>query len=113
LAHLEILTPDETMLAAPPLAESIFGYEIMTILWIAAGVVCSCAIPLTAGVAKGHVMLGIIGALITLPVAAFGCCLGLPCGFVLGIVIGLIPNIERPLLSQSEVEQEMRKLRGY
>jgi hypothetical protein len=110
---MRILTPDETMLAAPPLADSALGAELMGILGITVCVILSCAMPLTSGIAKGHVLFGIIGALITLPVAAFGCCLGLPCGFVLAIVIGLIPNIERPLLGQAEIEQEMRKLRGY
>ena len=72
------------------------------------------AIPLTAGIAKGHVTLGIIAALITLPVAAMlGCCGGLPVAAGLAALINLIPKIERPLLSQSEIEAETRKIRGY
>ena len=31
----------------------------------------------------------------------------------LAALINLIPKIERPLLSQAEIEQETRKLRGY
>ena len=111
---MRILTPDETMLAAPPLADSAMAYELGAIVGITIAVIISCAIPLTAGIAKGHVLLGIIAALITLPVAAmFGCCGGLPCGAALGALINFIPKIDRPLLSQSEIEQEMRKLRGY
>jgi len=99
---------------APPLAFNAMGYELGAILGVTLGVVISCALPLTAGIAKGHVMLGIIGALITLPVAAFaGCCGGLPCGIALSVLINLIPKLDKPLLSQSEIEQEMRKLRGY
>ena len=100
-------------LAAPPLAFSFAG-DMGFILGLTLAVVVCCAIPLTAGIAKGHVTLGIIAALITLPVAAFlGCLGGLPVGAGLAALINLIPVIERPLLSQSEIEQEMRRLRGY
>jgi uncharacterized membrane protein YgaE (UPF0421/DUF939 family) len=88
--------------------------EMGAIVSITIAVVVSCAIPLTTGIAKGHVTLGIIGALITLPVAAFFQCLGgLPVGLGLGLLINLIPKVERPLLSQAEIEAETRKLRGY
>ena len=102
------------MLAAPPLALSGLGLELLTILGLTVGVLLCTAIPLVTGVSKGHVTLGIIGALITLPVAAFlGCLGGLPVACGLAVLINLIPRVDRPLLSQSEIEQEMRKLRGY
>jgi len=102
------------MLAAPPLALNAMGFEILGLMWLTLWVVVSCAIPLTTGIAKGHVTLGIIGALITLPVAAFLSCFGgIPVGAALAVLIKLIPKIERPLLSQSEIEAEMRKIRGY
>jgi hypothetical protein len=99
-------------LAAPPLAS--LAFEMGAIVGITIAVVISCAIPLTTGIAKGHVVLGIIAALITLPVAALlGCLGGLPVGAGLAALITLIPVVERPLLSQSEIEQETRRLRGY
>jgi hypothetical protein len=99
--------------APPPLLGN-FLAELLGILGLTTAVIICCAIPLTSGIAKGHVVLGIIGALITLPVAAFlGCLGGLPVGAGLAALINIIPRIERPLLSQSEIEQEMRRLRGY
>ncbi len=102
-------------LAAPLFALRLsFAGDMGFILGLTLAVIICCAIPLTAGIAKGHVTLGIIAALITLPVAAFlGCLGGLPVGAGLAALINLIPVIERPLLSQSEIEQEMRRLRGY
>jgi hypothetical protein len=101
-------------LAAPTLAASSFAFELGAIAGITFSVILCSAIPLTTGIAKGHVVLGIIGALITLPVAALlGCLGGLPVGAGLGALISLIPVVERPLLSQSEIEQETRRLRGY
>ena len=102
------------MLAAPPLAINPLAYEMGAIVSITISVIVCCAIPLTAGIAKGHVSLGIIAALITLPVAAFFHCVGgLLVGGGLAFLINMIPKIERPLLSQSEIEAEMRKIRGY
>lgn len=102
------------LVAAPPLALSGLGLEMAAIFGIVISVVLCCAIPLTAGIAKGHVALGIIAALITLPVAALlGCIGGLPIACGLGALINFIPKPNRPLLSQSEIEAEMRKLRGY
>src|SRR4051812_48437086 len=101
------------MTAAVPLAANPIFYELAGILGITIAVLVCTAIPLTTGIAKGHVTLGIIGALITLPVAGFaGCIGGLPVGCLLAALIQFIPKIERPLLSQSEIEQETRKLRG-
>jgi uncharacterized membrane protein len=100
--------------AAPPIAVNSLAFEMGAIVGLTIAVIISTAIPLTAGVAKGHVTLGIIAALITLPVAALlGCIGGLPLGCGLAFLINLIPKIERPLLSQAEIEAEMRKLRGY
>lgn len=102
------------MTAAPPLALSGMAFEMGAIVGITIAVVICCAIPLTTGIGKGHVTLGIIGALITLPVAALlGCFGGLPVAAGLAVLINLIPKAERPLLSQSEIEAEMRKIRGY
>lgn len=100
--------------AAPVFAVSDMAFEMGAIVGMTIAVVVSCAIPLTAGIAKGHVTLGIIGALITLPVAALlGCLGGLPVAAGLAVLINMIPKLERPLLSQSEIEAEMRKIRGY
>jgi hypothetical protein len=99
---------------APVFAISDLGFEMAAIVGITIGVVICCAIPLTAGIAKGHVTLGIIAALITLPVASFlGCLGGLPVAAGLAVLINLIPKIDRPLLSQAEIEAEMRRIRGY
>jgi hypothetical protein len=89
--------------------------EMTTIVVIIISVTISCAIPLLAGVAKGHVPLGIIGALITLPLAALIPCppVGLLVGGGLAALINMIPKINKELLSQSEIEAEMRKIRGY
>jgi hypothetical protein len=101
-------------LAAPPLAASNLAFDLGMIAGITFAVCLCCAIPLTTGIAKGHVVLGIIGALITLPVAALlGCIGGLPVAAGLAALIQLVPKLERPLLSQSEIEQETRRLRGY
>ena len=65
--------------------------------------------------ARGHVALGIIGAMLTVPVAAFGFgCLGaLPIAVVFTVLISIIPVPKKPLLSQAEIEKEMRRARGY
>jgi hypothetical protein len=103
-----------TALAASPLAASNLAFDLGVMTGITVSVVLCSAIPLTTGIAKGHVVLGIIGALITLPVAALlGCLGGLPVAAGLAALIQLVPNVERPLLSQSEIEQETRRLRGY
>jgi hypothetical protein len=99
---------------APPLAVSDMWFEIGLIMGIAIAVVVCAAIPLTTGMTKGHVALGIIGALITVPVAAMlGCIGGLPLALAISFVIGLIPVPKKPLLSQAEIEREMRRVRGY
>jgi hypothetical protein len=97
-----------------PLFAMSMGFELGAIVGIAVSVVLCTAIPLTTGISKGHVTLGIIAALITLPVAAsVGCLGGLPVGCGLAALISIIPKVERPLLSQAEIEAEMRKIRGY
>jgi hypothetical protein len=79
-----------------------------------ATVVCA-AIPLTVGASRGHVVMGIIGALFVIPVAAsgLGCIGGLPVAIFFSVIIKLLPAPNRPLLSQAEVEQEVRRIRGY
>src|SRR6478736_918508 len=97
------------LLVAAPVALGSMGFEMTAMVLIIISVVVSCAIPLAAGVAKGHVMLGIIAALITLPVATIPCPpVGLLVGGLLAALINLIPKIERPLLSQAEIEAETR-----
>lgn len=99
---------------APLYGVNPLAFEMGAIVGITIAVVICTAIPLTTGIAKGHVTLGIIAALITLPVAAFlGCLGGLPVGCGLACLINFIPRIDRPLLTQAEIEAEMRKLRGY
>ena len=102
------------MAPAPLLGMNPLALEMGAIVTILISVVVSCALPLTAGIAKGHLTLGIIGALITLPVAAFlPCAGGLPVGAGLAVLINFIPSMNRELLSQAEIEAEMRKIRGY
>lgn len=99
---------------APPVAS--MALEVGAIAWITATVIVCAAIPLTTGMQKGHVGLGIIGALITIPLSVwpgFGCVSGLAAAVVCSLIIQLIPKFERPLLSQAEIESEMRKMRGY
>jgi hypothetical protein len=73
--------------------------------------VCS-GIVFATGVSQKKVMLGVVGALIAVPVAAmFGCLGGLPTAVVLSVLITIIPRFDRPLLSESEVEAEMRRAR--
>ena len=74
-------------------------------------IVCSGIVFMT-GVSQKKVGLGIVGALIAVPVAAmFGCLGGLPAAVGLSVLITLIPRFNRPLLSESEVEAEMRRAR--
>jgi hypothetical protein len=101
-------------LVTPPFAVSDVWFMIGGIMGIAISVVVSAAIPLTTGMTKGHVVLGIVGALITIPIAAmFGCLGGLPVACILAFVISIIPVPKKPLLSQAEIEKEMRRVRGY
>jgi hypothetical protein len=101
-------------LLALPLADFSTWFHLGAIAGITIAVIVSAAIPLTTGMTKGHVVLGIIGALITIPIAAlFGCLGGLPVACLLSVLISLIPVPKRPLLSQAEIEKEMRRVRGY
>ena len=77
---------------------------------------CCCwrGIPLTTGVAKGHTILGIVFALITVPIAGtFGCIGGLPLACIFSVLISIIPVPKKPLLSQSEIEAENARAKGY
>jgi hypothetical protein len=90
------------------------AFELGAIVGISIAVVVCAGIPLTTGVAKGHTTLGIIFGLITVPIAAmFGCIGGLPMACVFSVLISIIPVPKKPLLSQSEIEKEMRRAKGY
>jgi len=98
-----------------PLFSSIGG-DLLVIGWITLQVVICGAIPLLAGMQKGYVGLGIVGALITIPFSFFpivGCVTGLLASMACSIIIQLIPKFEKPLLSQAEIEAETRRMRGY
>jgi hypothetical protein len=96
-----------------PLFSSL-GLELLAIAYLTGAVIVCAAIPLTTGVHKGHVGLGIIAALITIPITIlFTCIGGLLAAFVTSMIIQLIPKFDRPLLSQAEIEAEMRRMRGY
>src|SRR4051812_30511777 len=100
--------------AAPLFGMSALTLELGAIVYLTLSVVICAAIPLTTGIGKGHVTLGIIAALITIPSAIMLTCIGgLLVGGGLSVLISFIPKVERPLLSQSEVEAEMRRIRGY
>lgn len=87
--------------------------ELGAIVYLTVACILCPALPLTMGFGKGHVVLGIIGALITLPCAALlGCIGGLPVACVFSLVIFLVPVPNKPLLSQTEIEYEMRRIRG-
>lgn len=97
-----------------PIAAYSTAFELGAIVGISIAVVVCAGIPLTTGVAKGHTTLGIIFGLITVPIAAmFGCIGGLPAACAFSVLISIIPVPKRPLLSQSEIEAEMRKAKGY
>jgi hypothetical protein len=90
------------------------AFELGAIIGISVAVVVCAGIPLTTGVAKGHTALGIVFALITVPVAGMmGCIGGLPLACAFSVLISIIPVPKRPLLSQSEIENEMRKAKNY
>jgi hypothetical protein len=109
-----MLPLDISLLASVPFAQFSDAATMGLILGTAISVVTSAAIPLTTGVAKGHVALGIIGGLVVIPVAAlFGCIGGLPVACMFAVLISIIPAPKKPLLSQAEIENEMRKARGY
>lgn len=88
-------------------------FELGGLLLHSLHVVICLAIPLTAGARKGHVVLGIILGSISAVLAFFTCFGGLPCAFILATIINFIPQANRPLLSQVEIEKEMARVRGY
>jgi hypothetical protein len=115
--------------AAPPLATSV-AMGMGTVLGVSIAAAICAAIPLVTGMKRGNVTLGIVGALFALPAAAFigivgaeltfpaaaivfGCVGGLPVAAVFSIIISIVPPPNRPLLSQAEIEEEMRRMRGY
>jgi hypothetical protein len=95
----------------------VFGstaWELGAVVGLTIAVVVCGAIPLTTGASRGHPIMGIIGALCTVPASAFlGCLGGLPVAFFFTILISLLPKPNKPLLSQSEIEAEQRRMRGY
>lgn len=108
------MIPLATLALGAPIFAMSTAFELGAIVGISIAVVVCSGIVLTTGVAKGHTILGIIFALITVPIAAmFGCIGGLPAAFIFSVLISIIPVPRRPLLSQSEIENEMRKAKGY
>jgi hypothetical protein len=98
-----------------PLAVSTW-LELGVIGWTVGAVIVCSGLPLTAGVARGHTALGIIAAIIALPIAsipALGWIPGLIFAVVSSTVISMMPVPKRPLLTQAEIEKEMRRARGY
>ena len=90
------------------------GFMVLSIIFTAIATVVCAAIPLTTGATRGHVAMGIIGALFVVPAAAFAGCLGgLPVALFFSVIIKLLPKPNRPLLTQAEIEQEVRRIRGY
>lgn len=80
------------------------------ILGTALSVVVCAAIPFMTGVSQKKPMLGIVGSLVTIPGAALlGCIGGLPLAAVCSLVITCIPKVQGALLSESEIEAEMRR----
>src|SRR5262245_60150451 len=77
-------------------------------------VICG-GIVIMVGAPKGHVTLGIIGALLTVPAAAFlGCLGGLPVAAILCFIIKILPTPKnQPLLTRAEIEAETRRARGF
>lgn len=100
---------------APAVLAYSMAFELGAIVGISIAVVICCGIPLTTGITRGHVALGIIGALIVLPITAtLGCIGGLPVACVFSLIISVVPvSKNKPLLSQAEIEKEMQRARGY
>jgi hypothetical protein len=104
------------LLAILPAVFASVGMDLLLIGWITLTVIICAAIPLVTGMQKGYVGLGIVGALITIPFAvvpALGCISGLLAAIACSLVIQIIPKVEKPLLSQAEIEAETRRMRGY
>jgi hypothetical protein len=117
--------PLATIFASPGPVFGSIGMDMLFILWITGRVIVLAAIPLLAGMHKGHVGLGILAALITIPfsiapsympigiLAVLGLVGALILSMGLSILIQFIPKFEKPLLSQAEIEAETRRMRGY
>jgi hypothetical protein len=88
------------------------GIMLGGIIGTAIAVIICSGIVFATGASQKKVALGVVGALIAVPVAAmFGCLGGLPTAVVLSVLITIIPRFDRPLLSESEIEAEMRRAR--
>ena len=116
--------PLAAIFATPAPVFGSIGTDMLFILWITIRVIILAAIPLMAGMHKGHVGLGILAALITIPfsvapsylppiLAVIGLVGALILSMGMGILIQFIPKFEKPLLSQAEIEAETRRMRGY
>ena len=109
------MVPLAVQLAFAPLLAVSDGMSMGFIIGITIATIVCAAIPLVAGANRGHIAMGIIGALFTIPVSAsgLGCLGGLPVALFFTAIIKLLPAPNRPLLSQAEMEQEVRRIRGY
>lgn len=87
--------------------------ELGLLMMYGAHIVACMALPLTAGMRRGHVVLGIIGGVFGAAAAAYTCFAGMPVAFMFTVLIACIPVADKPLLSQAEIEKEMAKIRGY
>jgi hypothetical protein len=89
---------------------------------ISCAIVCT-SFPLLTGFSRGHTILGIIAAVIVVGVIGISITMpyGLLVAWIFGLISGggmsvliqLIPKLDQALLSQSEIEAETRKIRGY
>lgn len=101
------------LLSIPVLAMG-SGYGMLGIIVITIVTIVCGAIPLITGANRGHIAMGIIGALFVVAASAMFCIIGgLPVAIFFHIIIRLLPTPNRPLLNQSEIEQEVRRIRGY
>jgi hypothetical protein len=103
------------------------GFELGYIIAVTAVVLASGAIVIKIGASRGHVVLGIIGALCAAGTAAicsfvfaavtgyifFGCG-GIPVAILFGVIIKILPTPKnQPLLTRAEIEAETRRARGF
>src|SRR3954463_14054337 len=92
-----LMVPLAVQLASVPVLAMGAGYEMFAIIGLTIATVVCAAIPLTTGATRGHVAMGIIGALFTVPAAAFlGCIGGLPVALFFTVIIKLLPKPNRP-----------------
>jgi hypothetical protein len=107
------------------LASGVSGFDLLMILGVGAAAVVCTAVPLLAGFSRGQPLLGIIAAVVALGVIGVSFTLTKPFGLAAAWLFGLIssagmtvlmqfiPKLDQSLLSQSEIEAETRRIRGY